>query len=46
MDMFSKFSVDYNIIVTSNMINIHKSLMKKTWCKIMFGIIKKCLLYY
>ena len=30
MDMLSKFSVDYNIIVTSNMVNIHKSLMKKT----------------
>ena len=30
MDMASyKFSVDYNIIDTSNIINIHKYLMKK-----------------
>ena len=34
-----KFSVDYDIIDTSNIINIHKYLMKKTWYKIMFGII-------
>ena len=41
-----EFSVDYNIIDASNITNIHKYLMKKTWYKIMFGLIKKCLLYY
>ena len=30
-----------NNIDTSNIINIHKYLMKKTWYKIMLGIIKK-----
>ena len=29
MDMSSKFSFDYNIIDTSNIMDIHKYLMKK-----------------
>ena len=34
------FSVDYNIIDISNIINIHKYLIKnKKWYKIVFGII-------
>ena len=35
-----EFSVDYNIIKTSIIIDINNYLMKK-WYKIMFGIIKK-----
>ena len=35
------FSVDYRTFDTSNIININKYLMKKTWHKIMFGIIKQ-----
>ena len=38
------FSVDYNVIDTSNIIDIHKYLMKKTSYKIMLGIIKKNLI--
>ena len=40
------FCVDYNIIDNSNIINIHKYLMKKPRYKIMFGFVKKCFLYY
>ena len=36
-----QFSANYNIIDTGNIINIYKCLMKKTWYKIMFRIIKK-----
>ena len=36
-----EFSVHYTIIDNSNIISIHKYLMKKTWYKIMYGIIKK-----
>ena len=35
-----EFSVDF-IIDTSNVIGIHKYLIKKIWYKIMFGLIKK-----
>ena len=35
------FSVDFNLIDTSNVLDIHKYLMKRTWYKIMFGLIKK-----
>ena len=35
------FSVDFNPIVTNNILDIHKHLMKRTWYKIMFGLIKK-----
>ena len=40
------FSVDYNIIDTSNIINIHKYLMKKHDIKSCLELLKKCLLYY
>ena len=40
------FSVDFNLIDTSNGLDIHKYLMKRTWYKIMFGLIKKILLDY
>ena len=35
------FSVDYNPIDTSDIVDIHRYLMKETQYKIMFGIIKK-----
>ena len=35
------FSVDYNPIDNNNILDIHKYLMKITWYKIMFGLIKK-----
>ena len=35
------FAVDYRAFDTSNIIDIHKYLTKKTWYKIMFGLIKK-----
>ena len=35
------FSVDYESINIGNISDIHKYLTKKTWYKIMFGIIKK-----
>ena len=35
------FSVDYTVFNTSNIIDIHKYLMKKHDTKIMFGLIKK-----
>ena len=40
------FSVDYNIINTSNIIDIHKYLMKKHDTKKCLELLKKCLLYY
>ena len=40
------FSFDYNAIGTNDILDIHRCLMKKTQYKTMFGIIKKCLLYY
>ena len=35
------FSVDYRAFDTSNIIDIQEYLMKKTWYKIIFGLIKK-----
>ena len=35
------FSVDYNAFGTSNILNIHRYLMKETWYKIMFVFILK-----
>ena len=36
------FSVNFNPIDTTDVLDIHKYLMKKTWYKkIMFGLIKK-----
>ena len=40
------FSVDYNIIDTSNITNIHKYLIKKHDIKKCFELLKKCLLNY
>ena len=35
------FSVDVNPIDTIHILDIHKYLIKRTWYKIMFGLIKK-----
>ena len=35
------FSVYFNPIDTNNILDIHKYLMKGTWYKIIFGLIKK-----
>ena len=35
------FSFDFNPIDTNNILDIHNYLMKRTWYKIMFGLIKK-----
>ena len=35
------FSADFNSIDTNDTLDIHKSLMKKTSYKIMFGLVKK-----
>ena len=35
------FSIDFNPIDSNDILNIHKNLMKRTWHKIMFGLIKK-----
>ena len=35
------FSVDFNLIDANDVLDIHKCLMKKTWYKILFGLIKK-----
>ena len=40
------FIVDYNIIDTSNTINIHEYLMKKHDIESCLELLKKCLLYY
>ena len=37
---FYNFYVHDNIIDSSNIINLHKYFTKKTWCKIIFGLIK------
>ena len=37
------FSVDFNSNDNSDILDIHRYLMKGKWYKIMFGIIKKCL---
>ena len=39
----SFFYVDHNAIETSDILDTHRYLMKKTWHKIFFGF-KKCLL--
>ena len=41
-----EFFVDYNIIDTSNIIDIHKYLMKKYDIKSLFGQLKKYLWNY
>ena len=35
------FSVEFNPIDINNILEIHKYLMKRTWCKIIFGLIIK-----
>ena len=40
------FSVDYKTFNTSNIIDIHKYLMKKTQYKVVDGLFKKCLSDY
>ena len=35
------FSAAFNSINTNDILDIHKYLMKRTWYKIMFGLIKK-----
>ena len=35
------FSVDFNPIHTNGILDLYKYSMKGTWCKIMFGLIKK-----
>ena len=35
------FAVDFNPIDTKDILDVHKYLMKRTWYKIMFGLIKK-----
>ena len=35
------FSVEHDTIDTSNISGIYRCLMKKTWYKIMFGLIKE-----
>ena len=35
------FPVDFNPIDNNDILDIHKYLMKRTWYKIMFGLIKK-----
>ena len=35
------FSVDFNPIDTNDILDIHKYLMKRTWYKTMFGLIRK-----
>ena len=35
------FFVDFNSIVTNDNLDIHKYLMKRIWCRIIFGLIKK-----
>ena len=39
------FSVDYSATAKSNILNIHKYLMKKIYIKCL-ELLKKCLLYY
>ena len=35
------FSIDFSIIDTNDVLDMHKHLMKETWCKIMSELIKK-----
>ena len=35
------FSVDFNPIGTNDILDIYKYLMKRTWCKIRFGLINR-----
>ena len=35
------FSIGFNAIDINDILDIHKYLMKRTWYKIMFGLIKK-----
>ena len=35
------FFIDFNPIDNNDILDIHKYLMKRTWYKIMFGLIKK-----
>ena len=35
------FFVDFNTVETNDILGIHKYLMKGTWCKLMFQLIKK-----
>ena len=37
-------SVGFNPIETNNILDIHKYLMKRTWHKIVFGLIKEILI--
>ena len=39
------FSVDFNLIDTNDVLDIHKNFMKRIWYKIMFGL-RKYLLDY
>ena len=45
MEMYV-FSVDYNIIHSNDILDIHEYLMKVIKYTIMFGSIKKCVLLY
>ena len=38
------FSIGFNAIDINDILDIHKYLMKRTWYKIMFGLIKKILI--
>ena len=40
------YSVDFNPIDINNALDIHKYLMKRTWYKIMFELIKKIFIDY
>ena len=35
------FSIDFNPNDTSNILDVHAYLIRRTWYKIMFGLIKK-----
>ena len=35
------FSIDFNPIDINDILDIYKYLIKRTWCKIMFGLIMK-----
>ena len=35
------FSVDFNLIDTNDVLDIHKNFMKRIWYKIIFGLFKK-----
>ena len=46
MEMCMVFSVDYNSIDKSDILNIHKYLMTKDNIKQCSALLNKCLLYY